>query len=441
MELRTGIIKLSITAMLFAGMGIISPQTAFADDVPLPPTTFRANDGADRYTFTWSKVGRTGANGGAVNPDNVTYVLEALDENYNRQRELVVDKVQNYTLFYPTTQGEQDIMRFGLYARNSAGKSAYTYLKVVTGAPYNLPYRESFATGATRGLCWQEGDGTFVPTTEDSADDDLGALLCIPAGDGSASSFNLGKIVMEYALNPRLSFRMTGLGEGEKLAVRISRPDGQEATMLTVKGPVDDWTLYTVDLSSIGRQKYIIPKFQLAEGNENLIALDDIKIEDPYTSDLGVRVRPGNTSAENPTVRVLVENEGLTACREAAVALYVDGEFTTRQYLDEELAPGENTVMEIRVPVRDTEPKEVKAMAEWPYDLNPYNDTATTQFVMDEPLQNELTAVGEIRDLEGSEVEVYSIDGRRIAVASISELKPGIYVANGKKFIVREQNR
>lgn len=438
MNARHKKLYISITAVLLAGTALLSPLAAFGDDVPLPPSNFRANDGQDRYTFSWSKAGRTGANGGTVNPDNVSYVLEALNESYEPQRVLVSDKVLNYTLFYPTTNGEQDIMRFGLYARNTAGKSAYTYLKVVTGAPYNLPYRESFALGKLRSLGWQEGEGTFAATTDYSSDEDLGALLCIPASDLSASSFNLGKIVLEHAQHPRLTFRLKGVAERDKLAVKIGRPDGQEGTLLTVSGPIDEWTLYSIDLSTIGRQKYIIPKFQIAQGNEEAFLIDDIAVTDPYEADLSVLVRPSNRSAEHPSVKVMIENAGLTPCSDAAVALYVDGKLASRQSLRGEIAPGMETEMEFPLNVKDTEPKEVKAVVEWAFDLNPYNDVATTLFVMDEPLQNQLNGVEEIlRNGAVGPLTVYSIDGRSLTVSDPGELQPGIYVANGKKFIVR----
>lgn len=425
--------------MLFAGISFISPQTASADDVPLPPSSFRASDGLDRYTFTWSKVGRVGANGNAVNPDNVTYVLEALDGNYDPQRVLVADKVLNYTLFYPTTKGEQDIMRFGLYARNSAGKSDYVYLKVVTGAPYNLPFHESFAIGATRGLCWQDGDGLFGVTSEYSADDDFGAMMCVPAADRSASSINLGKIALEHSLNPRLSFRMYGLEEGEKLNVRVARPDGQEASLLTINGPVDDWTTYTVDLKPLANQKYIIPKFQLAEGNENAILIDDIVISDPYTTDLGVIVRPADTSAENPTVRIYLENAGLTPVSgEIPVRVTVD-DYSGTEFFSGTLAPCEKGVMEVRIPVKDTDPHEVKVRVEYPYDLNPYNDVASTQFVMDAPVSNSQASVeGILLNGEGPH-RVYGLDGRMMKVASFNDLAPGIYIFEGKKIIIRQE--
>ena len=428
--------------MLLAGIINLSPLAAFADDVPLPPTTFRASDGGDRYTFTWSKVGRTGANGQAVNPDNVTYILEALNENYETQRTLVSDKILNYTLFYPTTSGEQDIMRFGLCARNGAGKSSYVYTKVVTGAPYNLPYRESFAGAKTHGLCWQDGDATFAVTSEESSDGDFGCLVCIPSLDGKFSSFNLGKIAIEHADNPRLSFRMAGIGDGEKLIVRIARPDGQEATMLTINGPVEDWTKYTIDLSPIGAQKYIIPKFQLAEGNKNMCLIDDISIDDPYSSDLGVLVYPLSTSADNPSVRVLIDNTGLSEAKNAKVTLYMEGVMVSEKELNEAIPVGESIVWDVKLPVKDTEPKEIKAMVEWIYDLNPYNDVASTQFIVvadGESSFNQGSGVQNVSsEPEDENFEVFTLDGKRLsAVTDRSQLLPGIYIINGKKYIVR----
>lgn len=425
----------TLSSLAFAG-AFLFPANALADDIPLPPSNFRANDGVDRYTFSWSQVSRTGVNGESVDPSKVTYVLESLNGNYETERQLSSSNSRNYTFFYPTTRGEQDIMRFGLYARNSAGKSSYNYLKVVTGAPYNLPYRESFANAATRGLCWQDGDGIFAVTSQESADEDGGCLACIPASDGTASSFNLGKIMLSYSKNPRITFRIYGLGEVESLRINVVRPDGQEASLKTITGPIDEWTRYTVDLSSIKNQTYIIPKFVLAEGNVEYFYLDDIAVEDPYDDDLAVLVRPLDTRETGASVRVKVENVGMNPSSGASVAVYTDGKFTTRIPIEGEIKPEESRSLDVNISVKAGEPVEVKACIEWAYDLNPYNDVATTQLLAEEGGM-QATGIDEVTESANQELQVYSIDGRKIEVSSTTDLAPGVYIINGKKTFIK----
>ena len=425
----------TLSSLAFAG-AFLFPASALADDIPLPPSNFRANDGEDRYTFSWAQVERTGVNGGAVDPSKVTYVLEALNGNYETERQLSSSGNRTYTLFYPTTRGEQDIMRFGLYARNSAGKSPYSYLKVVTGAPYNLPYRESFANATTRGLCWQDGDGTFAVTSQESADEDGGCLACVPAADGSATSFNLGKVMLEYSKNPRISFRVYGLGEGESMTINIVRPDGQEASLKTITGPLDDWTRFVVDLSAVKNQKYIIPKFKIVEGNKEFFYLDDIAVEDPYDDDLAVLVRPLGTRADKASVRVFVENAGINPASGASVALYIDGKFYTRISLDGELKPEETRSWDMNIDVKAGQPVEVTARVEWAYDLNPYNDVATTQFLAEEGGMQSTGIVDIVTD-HTVDHDVFTIDGRKMSINEGGTLAPGLYIIDGKKVIIK----
>ena len=426
---------LALSTIAFAG-AFLFPANAVADDIPLPPENFRANDGGDRYTFSWSQVSRTGVNGESVDPSKVTYVLEYLNGNYETERQLSSSNSRNYTFFYPTTRGEQDIMRFGLYARNSAGKSQYTYLKVVTGAPYNLPYRESFANASTRGLCWQDGDGVFAVTKQESADEDGGCLACVPAADGTASSFNLGKIMLAYSKNPRITFRLYGLGEGESLKINVVRPDGQEASLKTITGPIDEWTRFVVDLSAVRNQTYIIPKFKIVEGNVEYFYLDDIAVEDPYDDDLAVLVKPLDNRETGASVRVQVENVGLNPSAGAFVAVYTDGKFTTRIPIEGEIKPEETRSFDVNISVKAGEPVEVKACIEWAYDLNPYNDVATTQFLAEEGGMQAAGIEDFIND-RNSGHEIFTIDGRKVNINKGGTLAPGLYIIDGKKVIIK----
>lgn len=432
--------QFSLTSLAFASAVafLASAAGAYADDIPLPPGNFRASDGGDRYVFTWSKVGKTGVTGGAVDQNSVSYILEELNENYESQRILASGNIQTYTFFYPTTNGEQDLKRFSIYARNSAGSSDKAYTKVVTGKPYNLPFKESFATSASHGLLWQDGDGAFNVTSELTFDEDGGSIACIPASDGSASSFNLGKIMMAYSANPRLSFSLIGLEEGEKLNVRVMRPDGQEATVKTVTGPVDEWTIFVVELDAVKNQKFIIPKFQMAAGNKGMIVIDDINIYDPYDNDIAIMVRPLDNREGSTTVRVTVDNMGLTVCTGATVALYADGEFVTRHEISGDINPGDRYTFDAPVSVKAKQEVEIKAVAEWAFDLNPYNDVATTRMLGVEAPQISTAGVSSpTTGLNFSTARIFTVDGREVRANSMEELQPGIYIMDGKKFIVR----
>lgn len=414
-------------------------QTVFAGvDIPLPPKQLKANVSSGRISFTWPKSDKKGENGERVIQSRVSYLLEALDDSYNLVSVLTDTKSQAHDYFIDTESGGQDIRRFGIRAYNAAGYSGYVYSRVVVGAPYYFPLKESFAGGVHHGLAWQEGDGSFVIDTANSSDDDFGSLACVPAMDGSVSSFNMGKISMANTLNPRLSFRLASLGEDESMNVRIARADGAEASLLTIKGPVDDWTLFTVDLSPLKREKYIIPKFQLGADNINIVYIDDVRFEDPYPSDLGVRVKAPSSAFGATPVGVELTNEGLEPADLADIDIYADGKRVTTLKLEETLHPGEVKVFDTEVNVTGDTSVEVKAVVRWALDVNPMNDTAGAQ-IIPAPESQGTAGVDCVETTPAAETfpQIFLPDGRMLPGVSVESLSPGLYIIDGKKVLIK----
>lgn len=407
-------------------------------DVPLPPSGVKVSDKDDRLIFTWQKSGRTGANGERVRPDGVTFVVEVLDASYEVKSLVAETKGQTAVYYFPTTLGAQDVLRFGVRAYNAAGRSEYTYLRTVTGAPYNFPYAESFATGVLHGMSWQEGDGTFTPVTSESCDGDAGALMCEPDAAGGNTSFNLGKILMSHARNPRLSFMTKGLASGETAEVRVARPDGAEASLLKINGPLADWTEFGVDLSAVKAVKYIIPKFRLTAGNTATVYIDDIRIEDPYDTDLSVMLDAPESSAGATEIYVTLTNCGLQPASEAAVLLYADGRLVDTLKTEKELQPGESVTLTAGVEVEGDDYVEIMATVQWPFDLNAANDTATAYILPDDNAKKDAAAGVDTLGITGEENAgvIYTIDGKRLDTAP-GQLPPGIYIINGCKVIIK----
>lgn len=407
-------------------------------DEPLGPATFKASAAADKISFTWSKSPKTGANGERVRQDGVTYLLEELDDSYSPRRTLCETKGQSFDFYMPVDYGAQDIVRFGIRAYNTTGYSDYRYLRVIKGAPYYLPYRESFSGGTASGLSWQEGDGTFAMTTSDCIDSDSGSLLCVPAADGTASSFNMGKVHMANSSNPLANFSLKGLGEGESLEFVVARMDGAEAKLLTVKGPVEEWERYSVDLSKLKKERYIIPKFRLAQGNTGIVSIDDIKFEDPFTHDLGIFIEAPERGGGETPVRLIITNEGLETADSAWVDLYVDGRHSGKVRIEEALKAGETVCLEAAVNIQGGESVEVGATVRWLLDINPLNDKACAQVVYDPETAGAFgsSSVREIGN-DNKGLEIYQIDGRRIQTTDATSLPAGLYIVNGRKTVIK----
>ena len=415
-----------------------SNQIFVGVDIPLAPAQLKAAADENKISFTWPKVGKKGLNGQRVIQNGVTYELDLLDSNYSPMKTLTDTKGQTYDYYYPCNKGDQDLIRFGLKAYNAAGYSDYTYTRLVVGAPYMFPLRESFGGGSIRTFSWQEGDGTFSPVTSESYDSDAGALACMPA-DNEVTSFNLGKLSMANTLNPRMSFRITGLADGEKINVRVARSDGAEATLKTLTGPIDEWTLVTIDLSALRRESYIVPKFQFAAGNENIVYLDDIIFEDPYTHDLAVMVKAPETAIGQTPVEIEVTNVGLTEYTPAemgTVSIYVNGKATETLSLTESVQPGQTVTLNTTANITGEESVEVKAHLFWVFDINPYNDTASAQVLPESRNEANWAGVDTVLS-EPATTTIYLPDGRKVASDDVNSLPKGIYIINGRKVIVK----
>lgn len=71
-----GINHFAVTAYSSVGAGRKATQDVyFGIDTPLPPKSLTLIDNGKTYTATWDPVDTIGANGGYVNPDEVTYTL------------------------------------------------------------------------------------------------------------------------------------------------------------------------------------------------------------------------------------------------------------------------------------------------------------------------------------------------------------------------------
>lgn len=406
-------------------------------DTPLPPKQLKAATEDGKISFTWPKVEKKGVNGERVGQDGVTYILEALNDSYEPQSRLTETKGQAYDYYIPFNTGAQDLKRFGLRASNRTGMSDYVYAKVVVGAPFNYPYHESFAGGVAHGLVWQEGDGTFTMVTDESADADAGALKCTPDPAGKATSFNFGKISMKNTLNPRLSLQVSDLGEGESLLVRVARADGAEATLLTVNGPVMNWKEYTVDLSVLKNEAYIIPKFQLAASNTTSCYIDDVRLEDPYDMDFALLVDAPEYGAGPTPVNILVENVGMASGSGATIDIFQNGEKTHTLTVEEQILPGDTLYIPTEVNVSGEDSFEVKAVLHWLLDLNPANDTASAQIIPEEPMNFGPSAGIDEAASVATDHRIFMLDGREVTVQDPAQLAPGIYVIDGRKVIIK----
>ena len=411
-------------------------------DRPLPPTNFRLTDCGSSVQMRWDKVAPKGCNGMVVDTDAVTYIVEAMNSSYSSLGELTRTMGLEYSYALNTLDGQQDLKRFGIRAANSMGWSDFAYARLVVGCPYNLPYRESFATGTIHGLVWQEGEGTYSATTADAADGDAGSIQFKALAGQTEVSLNLAKMSMQQAQHPVMKFQYKGLVAGAGIIVCAERQNGTRDTLCVLDEPAADWTPVTVDLQQFVGENYIIPKFLTKNVAGATVLLDDIQLLDLYDADLSIQLEAETREDGFVEATATLTNEGMTEAEGYAVLFTLDGKEVARVVASEALAAGHQAVLTATFPfqAQADDQAELKAAVQWVYDLCPDNDLASVQVVARK------AALGTAEDATalaalfaaGRKVDIHATDGRLVRrdATSLEGLKKGVYIIGEKKICV-----
>ena len=437
------------------GLRAVSDSVYVGVDVPLAPGDIHVANVDGRLRFTWPATSTVGQHGYIVRRDGVSYELCRLNSSYEYDATLFEGNGLAYDYSFDADRGDQDLTRFGVRCTNRAGYSGFRTTRIVTGAPYNLPFHESFATGTGHALNWMEGSGDFEITTACASDGDAGCVRYEPGYDGEKTSFNLGKMSMRQALHPRMTFVYRGTTDGDALYVRMARPDGTEDTLTTVRGAAADWRLVSVDLSAYAGTAYVIPKILVRGSKGQVVYIDDINIIDPSTDDLALSLTaPAKAAADGSAlVHVEVTNVGLNPVADYSIDIRVDGRLRQSTYFTESLAVGESRQHDFPVDVRSAEGTlmGVSATVRYPYDLNPSNDVASAMIAIvgagDMPGADAADTSDAITDVTtaGALVstahpqDIFTTSGQLVRrhATSLRDLKPGLYIVGGRKVSIR----
>lgn len=408
-------------------------------DVPLPPQEFSLRDLGDRIALAWSNTPSKGKNGMIVNPANTRYFVEELNSSYTGIA-LVAETRDNSAEYQCNTfAGAQDIRRFGIRAINDAGWSDYQYASIVTGAPYNLPFHESFATGVSHGLLWQEGIGSVFVDSSDAADNDAGCIVCMPLSNSSGVYFNLGKFNFRQALHPVLTFKC----KGEAVITMLSQNmDAEIVEHARLNVSTKEWKTFSVDLSKAVGETYVIPKFLVAAESGSLVLFDEIEIRDLPESDLGIEIDEVSQSADKESVEVscTVTNEGMTDAAGIRLVCTVGSEVVEIPVADIKAGMQRNLVVKGALSECNGEYIPVTVQLFYELDMNPDNNKATALVAIDRAPAS-IDGTNGIADLESGAVKqgnegMFTLDGRRVSAASAMRMRT-IYIKGGKKYVMK----
>lgn len=313
-----------------AGRGTKSEkQSVFIGvDVPADITGISVLDQQTKVTFNWDAV-TVGQNGGYVNPAQVEYIIwsTAWVEGWLGEELALDEKLDSvfattYTLNWANTdEGTQDYTYWGLQPRNAAGEGDASVASLLTGAPYELPFTETFAGKSFHSL-W-DYDNVSLYIYNGSSDGDEVALNLQPGDEVGEGYLLSGKINLNNAINPTLLFDGFSDAAG-KLSIIGFKPDNQPQVLLAEVPFTNQFSTVKVPLASIKDARYNRVAFfaNFVNATDSFI-IDNIRIVDLYEHDLAVNVKAakGLIAGDSTIVKVTVENKAENAAQGYTVKL------------------------------------------------------------------------------------------------------------------------
>lgn len=374
---------------------------------------------ASTISLKWNAP--AGVNGGYVNTDNLQYAVVGchVEVNWIFQY-LVVDGVlgtvtgqTSGTFNYPVDEGDQDWKYFGVVALGEGATApvegdeyAGGYTAAIVGAPYEMPFIESFAGMNLAYSMWTYSgpEDAYVVLTDDASDDDGGAVLMTTYDAAGTVQFESGRIKVEGA-NPTLLFdaKATGITSGKVLA----SADDAEWTVVQNFNVTDDYQTIKVSLLNAKGQRFTRIAFaadittpseyqgQDAAGNyvfdwNDVLYIDNIKVVDLYEYNLtaAVKTKATVTAGQSVPVTATITNEGEFAASGYTVKITAGEKEIFNGTLNDELAPFAKKEVEADFATTvfdEAGDVTIKVEVEFENELNPDDNVAETLITIKEP--------------------------------------------------------
>lgn len=306
-------------------------------DTPREPTDVEATASQEAITLTWKAPSTLGVNGGYVEPDELAYNIYTLDLD---ALDFVLFKENITGLSYEpqvSMRGNQDLNYFGVSAVSDVGESNHAVSNlVISGAPYTLPFTESFHKGnLDNGLWWVDTDNYFWPEGYYSADDVIGSADWTPSASDQVASFNSGKISLKGATNPVLRFWHSGVpGLNYHLRLELMTPDNvvRELKDIDYSKLTGDrqWIEEVVELGDYASYDFVVLKFIGECNDKNLqrLSFDAVEVYDVLDHNLrALSTQPTLTSTVGNTMEagVRVRNIGANTEDKFTINLFFNG--------------------------------------------------------------------------------------------------------------------
>ena len=320
------------------GVGLEERAMAYiGQDIPAEPVNVKLVDNYDgTVTLTWDAPSTTGANGGYVNPDELTYTVyykssKTVVESGLKETKLVIEDGRVNTAD-PTT------LFYFVGAVSEAGEGNGGKSNVIAiGRPYKMTFMEGFPNGVAQKWWSVASDGgynIFSPTRGLADDHDNGSVFWCAYNPGDHGWLNSGKISLEGAEHPVLLFSyyvMPGLDAKTKVFIDKATQGDDEVFSLDnyeLEGE-RGWKRAAIPLDKYKDLKYIrLRLYGEAEDCSAVSAFDKISIRESYPVNLGVVAEMPKRGRINElmSIPVFVTNYGSELAKNYTVSLMANGE-------------------------------------------------------------------------------------------------------------------
>lgn len=305
------------------------------------------HDNQDRVDISWAPLTTVGANGGYVNPADISITFTSRTSSGTAGDIVATAKGTDTHATVNENMDEgarQSLYQLFGFAQNATGKTTgIGTTALVKGAPYSLPYKESFGNHVNEhGFWWREYSENSDYTwgfADVGIDDACGmAWGCTKADQWGW--INLGKVSMQGTTSPMgYAFVANNVANNPiKLYFMVGLPNNQVDTVRVVDVgslATDAWTEIELDLKKYAGQRWIEPIVKATStgavvGNTakyNYVVLDNLNIFDQLDKNMAAQqiqvpdwVSAGKVSKTTVTVR----NLGKNSASNYKVIAYVD---------------------------------------------------------------------------------------------------------------------
>ena len=290
-------------------------------DVPLAPTGFTAIDNFDgTVTLNWDAPSATGANGGYVDVEHLVYTVTNPDKS-------VAEGIRGTSAEATIAKtGDQTEVKYILgvkYDDDATVNAAAVESNVlVAGAPYMLPFGESFAGAAASTQIWSK-DAVKIEKSYNlefnfNADSDHGGdgggLKIYSYENDAAGRWISPAIDLSQSVNPELSMWVKMLSADVEFELQAQCEYGEWQTVATVE-PSTEWTELRVSLAPYRGRFVRLGLTGRFNKWYNALYMDDIAVSESTSGIEGIVVSEGEAEVYNL--------QGLRVSDTAAPGVYI----------------------------------------------------------------------------------------------------------------------